>query len=600
MKQFIPMTENEVREMGWDSVDIVLVTGDAYVDHPSFGTAVIGRVLENAGYRVAVLSQPDWRSKKDFQLFGRPVLFFGISSGNMDSMVNKYTSLKKVRNNDAYSEGNAPFKKPDRAAIVYSHRAREAYNDVPVILGGIESSLRRFAHYDYWSGRVRRSILLDSKADLLVYGMGEKQILEIAARLRLGEDIKSIRDVRGTVYLTKEQDYSDKNYVSMEDEFFNGKGSIIIPSFEEVTSSKTKFGIATRIIHEETNPYNSRTLIQYHGKRRVVQTPPQLPLTTAELDRIYELPFTRKPHPCYSGTIPAYEMIKNSVTVMRGCFGGCSFCSIALHQGRIVQSRSEKSVIKEIKEIAKTDGPGAVITDIGGPTANMYRMGCSDRVSLSKCRKLSCVYPFICRNLKTDIKPLLLLMKKGRELANVGHLFVSSGIRMDLALLNPEYIREIAEHHASGYIKVAPEHVSGDVLKVMRKPGKDVYDNFRKLFMFFSKKAEKEQYVIPYLISSHPGAKIEDELELALYLKHQGVRPRQVQDYLPSPMDTATSIYYTGHDPFSGEKLYVAKKESEKRAHRAIIQYFKKENRHLIMKALKKINKEKIARKLLG
>jgi uncharacterized radical SAM protein YgiQ len=603
MKHCLPISQDEVFKRGWDRVDIVLITGDAYVDHPSFGTAVIGRVLENAGFRVAVLSQPDWHSKKDFQKFGRPSLFFGVSAGNMDSLVNKYTSLKKVRNSDAYSEGNTPFKKPDRAAIVYSQRAREAYKDVPVILGGIEASLRRFAHYDYWSGRVRRSILLDSKADLMVYGMGENQILEIAERLQEGKAIESIRDVLGTVYLTKEHDFSNKDGISNDDilkkdEFFNDRASIVIPSFEEVASDKSKFNTATRIIHEETNPFNAKTIIQYHGKRRVVQTPPPLPLTSAELDRIYELPFTRKPHPTYRGPVPAYEMIKNSVTIMRGCFGGCSFCSIAIHQGKIVQSRSEKSILKEIKEIAKNENAGAVISDIGGPTANMYRMGCVNRKTLSKCRKLSCVYPSICGNLNTDITPLLLLMKKGRELENVKHLFVSSGIRMDLALQNPEYIRQIAEHHVSGYIKVAPEHISRAVLRVMKKPDKEVYEKFKNMFLFFSKKAKKEQYVIPYLISSHPGAKIENELELALYLKKQGIRPRQIQDFLPSPMDIATSIYHTGHDPYSGEKVYTAKKESEKRAHRAIIQYYKKENRPLIIKALKKINKENIAGKL--
>ena len=587
MEQFIPITQDEVHTKGWDLVDIVLVTGDAYVDHPSFGTAVISRVLENAGFRVAVLSQPDWHSKKDFQKFGKPGLFFGISAGNMDSMVNKYTSLKKVRNNDAYSEGDQPFKRPDRAAIVYSHRAREAFKDVPIIIGGIEASLRRFAHYDYWSDRTRRSILVDSKADLLVYGMGENQALEIARRLSAGENIDSTRGIRGTVFITR------------ENELFDDKDTITIPSFDEIASDKTKFNTATRIIHEETNPYTAKTIIQFHGKRRVVQIPPPFPLTSAELDKVYELPYTRKPHPSYKNPIPAFEMIKNSVTIMRGCFGGCSFCSIALHQGKIVQSRSEKSIIKEITDITKVEGSGVVITDIGGPTANMYRMGCVSRTVLSKCRKLSCVYPSICSNLETDCGPLLLLLKKCRELKNVKHLFVSSGIRMDLALLNPEYIREIAKHHVSGYIKVAPEHISGPVLKVMKKPGKAVFENFKDRFTDFSKKAKKEQYVIPYLISSHPGAKMENELELALYLKDQGMRPRQVQDFLPSPMDIATSIYYTGRDPFSGENVYVVKKEVEKRAHRAMIQYYKKENQQLILKALRKIKKEKLAGKLL-
>jgi uncharacterized radical SAM protein YgiQ len=572
--RFLPLTIEEVLERGWDRVDVVLVTGDAYVDHPSFAAAVIGRVLEAEGLRVAILSQPRWKGPEDFRRFGKPRLFFGVSAGNMDSMVNKYTALRKVRSDDAYSEGGLPFKRPDRAAIVYSQRAREAYRDVPIILGGIEASLRRFAHYDYWSEKVRRSILLDAKSDLLVYGMGEKQIVEIARRLAAGEPVGRIRDVRGTAFCMGEGEPSGVD------------GAVEIPSYEETAADAESFNRAVKIIHREINPLNARPLSQMHGKRRVVQLPPPMPLVSSELDAVYALPYTRKPHPSYSRPIPAYEMVKDSVTVMRGCFGGCTFCSIAIHQGKIVQCRSEGSVLAELASIAGGEGFGGTITDLGGPTANMYGMGCKESAILARCTRSSCLYPTICPQLGTAHGPLLSLMRKARQVPGVRHIFVGSGIRMDLALLEPEYIREIARHHTSGYLKVAPEHTVDRVLRVMRKPGRAVFERFMDLFRRFSREAGKEQYLVPYLISAHPGSGVEDELELALYLKERGFRPRQIQDFLPSPMDVATAVYYTGRHPFTGEEVPVARRESVKRLHRAIIQYFKIESRPLIFRAM--------------
>jgi uncharacterized radical SAM protein YgiQ len=574
-RPFLPVTAEEVRSRGWDEVDVVLVSGDAYVDHPSFAMAVIGRVLEAEGLRVAVLSQPEWNSKEDFRRFGKPRLFFGVSAGNMDSMVNKYTALKKVRNDDAYSEGGVPFKRPDRASIVYAQRAREAYGDVPVILGGIEASLRRFAHYDYWSDKVRRSVLVDSKADLIVYGMGERQIVEIARRLNAGEPIERIRDVRGTVFCLGE-----KESLYLEN-------AVELPSYEETASSADAFNRAVKLIHGEINPHNARPLVQPHGGRRVVQLPPPFPLTESELDAVYDLPYTRRPHPIYRRPIPAYEMVKDSVTVMRGCFGGCSFCSIALHQGKIVQSRSESSVLRELEAIAGQEGFGGTVTDVGGPAANMYGMGCGKPEMLARCRRPSCLYPRICPLLDASHARALSLLRKARRVPGVRNVFVGSGIRMDLALLEPRYIREIAASHTSGYLKVGLEHTAERVLRIMKKPGGNVFERFASLFARFSKESGKEQYLIPYIISAHPGATLEDELELALYLKGKGFRPRQIQDFLPSPMDVSTAIYHTGRHPMTGEEVHVARGEGEKKLHRALIQYFKKESASVIRKGLK-------------
>ncbi len=573
----LPLTVEEVDAAGWDSVDIVLVTGDAYIDHPAFGIAVVGRVLEAEGYRVAVLSQPDWRSVHDFRRFGRPRLFFGISSGNMDSMVNKYTALRKVRNSDAYSEGGRPGRRPDRATIVYAQRVREAYNNVPVILGGVEASLRRLAHYDYWSDSVRRSVLIDAKADLLVYGMAEQQITEVASRLARGENVRTIRNIRGTLFAIGEQ----------ENDAADASNAVEIPSFEEARDDPDAFNRATRIVYENTNPYTSRALLQPHAQRAVVQTPPPLPLSQKDLDRIYALPFSRKPHPLYKKSIPAYEMIKSSVTIMRGCFGGCSFCSIALHQGRFVQSRSSDSVLSELRQLASSKNFNGTITDLGGPTANMYMMGGKNPRICRRCARQSCLHPDICANLSTDHGPLLALMSDSLKILGIRNLFIASGVRMDLALRSNEYIKQLSTHHTGGRLKVAIEHVSDHVLMAMRKPGIGVFEKFKKLFDLYSQKAGKRQYIIPYLIVSHPGTAPESALQLAVYLEKHGLKPREVQEFLPTPMSVATAMYHTGKDPFTGEKLYVARGEKEKRQFKALAQYYKPENRALFRMALK-------------
>jgi uncharacterized radical SAM protein YgiQ len=587
-RECLPCTAEEVRARRWKHVDIVLVTGDAYVDHPSFGTSVIGRVLEKAGFRVAVLSQPRWNSSRDFERFGKPGLFFGISSGNMDSMINRYTALKKTRNDDAYSENGTPFRRPDRAAIVYAQRAREAFRDVPIVLGGIEASLRRFAHYDYWSDRVRRSILLDAKADLLVYGMGESQVAAIAARLAAGEDVHTLRDIRGTLFAPRKQDR------------FDLQNALHLPSLEEVTRDPDAYNRATRMVYEHANPFSAKTLVQYHGNRPVVQLPPPPPLTEEEMDRIYDLPYTRKPHPSYRGPIPAFEMIKNSVTLMRGCFGGCSFCSIALHQGSFVQQRSEVSVLREVERIASDPDFDGTITDLGGPTANMYGMRGRDFKRCADCKRLSCLFPRACDNLNTDHGCLIDLMRKVKRLKGVNHLFIASGIRMDLANLSERYIREIAFHHTSGHLKVAPEHISPEVLNLMRKPGPRTFETFQRLFSRFSREAGKQQYLVPYLIASHPGTNLERAAELALYLKRHGYRPRQIQDFLPSPMSIATAMYHTGRDPFSGKDVAVPRREHEKKLYRALLHYFKGENRDLIYRSLRRAGMEDLARLLIG
>jgi uncharacterized radical SAM protein YgiQ len=584
----LPILRTEIAERDWDEVDIVLITGDAYVDHPSFGTAVIGRVLEAQGYRVAVLSQPDWHGTDDFRRFGRPRLFFGISSGNMDSMINKYTALRKVRNDDAYSEGGRPFKRPDRAAIVYAQRAREAYGGVPVILGGIEASLRRFAHFDYWSDSIRRSILLDAKADLLVYGMGEGQITEIAGRLARGESIHEMRNVRGTIFSPGERDKHEP------------EDAVTLPSFEEVAAHPASMARATRILYENANPFWARGLVQYHGKRPVIQTPPPLPLSEGEMDAIYELPYTRRPHPLYREPIPAYEAVKHSVTIMRGCFGGCSFCSIALHQGPFIQNRSENAVVREVERMTSNPRFDGTVTDLGGPTANMYGMRGLEGELCKRCTRFSCIYPRFCPNLNADHGRLIELMKRVRNTSGVDRLFIASGIRMDLALVSEAYVRAVAVHHTGGHLKVAPEHVSDQVLKAMRKPGVGVFEAFQRLFLRFSREAGKKQYLVPYLIASHPGTTLDHALELALYLKGHGLRPRQIQDFIPSPMSVATAMYVSGRDPFSEKPLSVPGGEREKRLYRALAHYFKPENREIISTSLRRMGRGAIVRKLLS
>jgi uncharacterized radical SAM protein YgiQ len=570
----LPMSMEEARARGWDELDVVFITGDAYIDHPSFAMAILGRVLEAAGYRVGIVSQPDWHSCEDWKRFGRPRLFFGISAGNMDSMINHYTANKKVRNDDAYSPGGRIGRRPDRATLGYCQRAREAYKGVPVIAGGVEASLRRLAHYDYWSDKVRKSILLDSKADLVAFGMGENSIVEIAQRLEKGESVKDLRDMRGMAYAlgASEQVPTD---------------AIELPSYEEVVADKLAFSEATRIIHNETNPLNARKLMQRHGNQTIVCNIPQLPISEAAMDRIYGLPYTRKAHPSYTEAIPAFNMIKNSVTIMRGCFGGCTFCSITAHQGRIIQSRSKQSVINEIQSMTEDKEFKGIVSDIGGPTANMYQMRCTKPEVEAVCRRQSCVHPKICKLLGTDHTPVIELMREARSVKGIKKVLVASGVRMDLARNSPEYIRELTEHHVGGHLKVAPEHVDPDVLFKMRKPDNDDFEFFADEFNETSEKVGKKQYLIPYYIASHPGSTIESMIELALFLKRNGYKPDQVQDFIPAPLDVATSMYYTGLDPFTKKPVYIAKALSDRKLQRALMQFFKPENYFEVREALR-------------
>ena len=585
---FLPATPEEVKRLGWDAVDVVLVTGDAYVDHPSFAMALLGRVLEAEGLRVAILAQPRWDSAADFKKFGRPRLFFGVSAGNMDSMINKYTHNRKVRSSDDFTPAGRAGLRPDRATIIYSQRCREAYPDAPLVIGGIEATMRRFAHYDYWSDKVRKSMLLDSKADLLVYGMGERQAREIAARLKAGEKIGALRDIRGTAYPLGARETAELDI----------PGALELPSAGEAAGDRVKFSLATRLIYENSNPFNAAVLVQKSEGKAVVQNPPALPLTTPEMDAVYGLPYTKRAHPSYKEPIPALEMIKDSIVIHRGCFGGCAFCSLTLHQGRFIQSRSPESVEKEAAELLKTPRHPGNISDLGAPSANMYEMRGRDMEVCKACKKLSCVHPAICPNLNTDHKPLLALMRRVRALKGLKRAFVASGIRMDLALKCGEYISEIARFHTGGQLKVAPEHISPKVLSVMKKPSVEVFKEFAAKFLSESRKAGKEQYLVLYFISAHPGSTLEDMAELAVFLKERNMRPQQINDFLPAPMELATSIYFTGLDPFTLEPVYVPKKETERRMQRALLQYYKPENRPLILKALREINRPDLAQKL--
>jgi uncharacterized radical SAM protein YgiQ len=577
------MTPAEMAARGWESVDIVFVTGDAYIDHPSFAMAILGRILEAAGFRVAILSQPDWHSCAPWRQFGRPRLFFAISAGNMDSLINHYTANRKLRNDDAYSPGGRIGLRPDRATLSYCHRAREAFPGVPIIAGGVEASLRRLAHYDYWSDTVRRSILLDSKADLLVYGMGEKAIVEIARRLAAGQCVRDLRDMRGVAYAlgAKESESSMSNDV------------VILPSYEAVKSDKPTFAEATRLIHVNTNPYNAQTLAQFHDRQAVVVNPPELPITQAEMDHIYDLPYTRRPHPSYKDPIPAYEMIKDSVTLMRGCFGGCTFCSITTHQGRIIQSRSQESVLKEVRKMAADPEFSGIVSDIGGPTANMYEMRCTRPDVEAICKRLSCIHPTICKLLGTDHGPLVQLMRKARAEPGIRKVLVASGVRMDLAQLSPEYMQELAAHHVGGHLKVAPEHTDPTVLGVMKKPANDNFESFAADFKKASQQAGKpKQYLVPYYIASHPGSDLHAMIDLALFLKRNGYRPDQVQDFIPAPFDVATCMFYTGIDPFTKQKAYVAQHLRDRKLQRALMQYFKPENYFEVRKALEQAGRQ--------
>jgi uncharacterized radical SAM protein YgiQ len=590
------MTRAEMEARGWDAVDVVFVSGDAYVDHPSFAMAILGRVLEAAGFRVAILSQPDWHSCEPWRQFGRPRLFFAISAGNMDSLINHYTANKKVRNDDAYSPGGRIGLRPDRATLPYCHRAREAFPGTPIIAGGVEASLRRLAHYDYWSDTVRRSILLDCKADLVVYGMGEKSIVEIAQRLAAGQTVRDLRDLRGVAYALGARESETvgnalRGVPCAERNATEGvpysADYLFLPSFEEVKSDKRAFVEATRLIHINTNPYNARTLVQFHERQAVVATPPALPLSAAEMDAIYDLPYTRRPHPSYSEPIPAHEMIKDSVTIMRGCFGGCTFCSITAHQGRIIQSRSPESVLNEVRKMADDPEFHGVVSDVGGPTANMYQMRCTRPEIEAKCKRLSCVHPTICKLLGTDHGPLIDLLQRARSEPGIRQVLVASGIRMDLAQLSPEYLKELAAHHVGGHLKVAPEHTDPHVLGLMKKPDNVNFEGFAREFKKASQAAGKpKQYLVPYYIASHPGSDLHSMIDLAVFLKHNGYRPDQVQDFIPAPFDVATCMYYTGIDPFTKEEVYVARHLRDRKLQRALMQFFKPENYFEVRKAL--------------
>jgi uncharacterized radical SAM protein YgiQ len=569
----LPMSVEEMRRRGWDEADVVFVTGDAYIDHPSFAMAILGRVLEAAGFRVAILSQPDWQSCNDWRRFGRPKLFFAVSAGNMDSMINHYTANRKVRNDDAYSPGGRIGRRPDRATLAYCQRAREAYKGVPVIAGGVEASLRRVAHYDYWSDKVRRSILMDSKADLLVYGMGEDSIVEIARRMRRGETVKDLRDMRGVAYAMGASETPPED-------------ALVLPSYEQVCSDKPAFAEATKLLHDETNPFNARRLVQWHANQAVVINPPPLPVSQKAMDRIYSLPYTRRAHPSYKEPIPAFEMIKDSVTIMRGCFGGCTFCSITAHQGRVIQSRSKQNVLAELQQLGADPEFKGTVSDIGGPTANMYQMRCTRPEVEAVCRRQSCVHPKICKLLGTDHGPLIELMRKSRQTPGIKKVLVASGIRMDLARRSPTYMRELATHHVGGHLKVAPEHTDAEVLNYMRKPSGDDFEQFSEQFQRESKRAGKKQYIVPYFIASHPGSDLDAMIDLAVFLKRNGYRPDQVQDFIPAPMDVATAMYYTGIDPFTKKPVYTARKLRDRKMQRALMQFFKPENYFEVRQAL--------------
>ena len=606
---FLPMNRNEMDLLGWDSCDVILVTGDAYVDHPSFGMAVIGRVLEAQGFRVGIISQPDWHTTDGFKELGRPNLYFGITSGNMDSMVNRYTADRRLRHNDSYTPNDEGGKRPDRAVTVYAQKCREAFNNATIVIGGIEASLRRIAHYDYWSDKVRRSVLLDSKADLLLYGNAERAIVDITHRFARGETPKDMRDVRGIAFATntllngwRELDLHDidNHEISLVSPKKTDSRTVIrLPSYEQVSEDRETYAHASRLLHIESNPGNARPLIQKHGNRNVWVTEPPIPLTTKEMDGVFALPYARAPHPVYGeAKIPAWEMIRFSVNIMRGCFGGCSFCSITEHEGRIIQSRSEESILKEIEDIRdKVPGFTGVISDVGGPTANMYRMACKDKKIEAICRKPSCVFPDICKNLNTDHKPLIELYRKARKIDGVKKILVASGLRYDLAVKSPEYIKELASHHVGGYLKIAPEHTEDAPLAKMMKPGIGSYDRFKSMFETASRSAGKKQYLIPYFIAAHPGTSDHDMMNLAIWLKKNGFRADQVQTFLPSPMALSSAMYYSERNPLKpvkrngGEVVLTAKGLKQRRLHKAFLRYHDAENWPVLREALKRMGR---------
>ncbi|PPQ35653.1 uncharacterized radical SAM protein YgiQ [Rhodoblastus acidophilus] len=598
---FLPMSRVEMEALGWDSCDIILVTGDAYIDHPSFGMAIIGRLLEAQGFRVGIICQPDWSSADAFKTLGKPNLFWGVTAGNMDSMVNRYTSDRKIRRDDNYTAGGEGGKRPDRAVIVYAQRCREAFPKIPIVIGGIEASLRRIAHYDYWSDKVRRSVLVDSKADLLLYGNAERALVETAHRLAKNGLDQDFSDIRGLAFLrdAAPEGWTEAHADDLDgDEGVHEKGEKVVvrlPAFEQVSADPEYYARASRVLHRESNPGNARPLIQRHGNKEVWLTPPPIPLTTPEMDGVYGLPYARAPHPAYEGRkIPAWEMIRHSVTIMRGCFGGCSFCSITEHEGRVIQSRSEQSILKEIEDIRdKTEGFTGVISDVGGPTANMYRMACKDKQTESVCRRLSCVFPEVCKNLNTSHDALIQLYRKAREIKGVKKVFVASGVRYDLAVKSPAYVKELVAHHVGGYLKIAPEHTEEGPLSKMMKPGIGAYDRFKELFDRAAREAKKEYFLIPYFIAAHPGTTDEDMMNLALWLKRNKYRADQVQTYLPSPMALSTAMYHSGFNPLkpvrrgASEAVDAIKGLRQRRLHKAFLRYHDPENWPLLREALK-------------
>ena len=650
---FLPMSRAEMDALGWDSCDIILITGDAYIDHPSFGMALVGRLLEAQGFRVGIISQPDWNAAVDFRKLGKPNLFFGVTAGNMDSMVNRYTSDRKPRSDDAYTPNGEANKRPDRAVTVYAQRCREAFPGCPVVIGSIEASLRRIAHYDYWSDKVRRSVLPDSKADMLIFGNAERALVELAHRLAKGEKINTIRDLRGTAFMVPSGWRPSDDWAEMDSTEVDTPGALVqhadpyamddgasknscatpstatstpneqplrllpreqrlairrerrahtvvrLPAYEVVKDDPVLYAHASRTFHLESNPGNARAMVQAHGERDVWLNPPPIPLSTEELDGVYELPYARRPHPAYGeAKIPAWEMIRFSVNIMRGCFGGCTFCSITEHEGRIIQSRSEDSVIREIEEMRdKTPGFTGIVSDLGGPTANMYHLKCKDEKIESACRRLSCVYPDICENLGTDHTPLISLYRRARSLKGVKKVLIGSGLRYDLAVRSPEYIKELVTHHVGGYLKIAPEHTEEGPLSKMMKPGIGSYDRFKQLFDRFSREAGKEQYLIPYFIAAHPGTTDEDMVNLAMWLKKNNFRLDQVQTFLPTPMAMATTMYHTEKNPLKklhrkgGEVVGAVRGARQRRLHKAFLRYHDPENWPLLREALKEMGR---------
>lgn len=634
---FLPTSRQEMDALGWDSCDIIIVTGDAYVDHPSFGMAIIGRLLESQGFRVGIIAQPEWQNKDAFTSLGKPNLFFGITAGNMDSMINRYTSDKKLRHDDAYTPNNEGGKRPDRATLVYSQRCREAYKEVPIVLGGIEASLRRVAHYDYWSDKIRRSVLFDAKADILLFGNAERALVEVAHRLANGESISDMTNVRGTAvnlpaapegYTVIDSSRIDKpnkpfvptNPYEVETQCETGKKeeaeakpitirpsrhdakttAVRLPSYEKLQNDRILYAHASRVLHLETNPYSGRALLQSHGNRELWVNQAPIPLSTEEMDFVFGLPYARVPHPMYGNAkIPAYDMIKTSVNIMRGCFGGCSFCSITEHEGRIIQNRSQESIINEVKEIRdKVPGFTGTISDLGGPTANMYRLGCSDPKAEANCRRPSCVFPGICHKLNTDHKHTIDLYREARKVEGVKKILIASGVRYDLAIESPEYVKELVTHHVGGYLKIAPEHTEKSPLDLMMKPGMGTYDRFKEMFEKFSAEAGKKQYLIPYFISAHPGTKDEDMLNLALWLKQNNFECDQVQNFYPSPMCNATAMYHSEVNPLKRvkykkrEDIAVPKGDRQRRLHKALLRYHDPLNWPLIREALINMGKK--------